>query len=108
MRWLQTAVLASAIAWAPAIAAALDAGTANLAGAPARIGRCNLPDLWRFLANVSKDAEVYFPGSEQFNQFSQRWSNVEPPAVNITFLPATENDVVEIVSISYHVGDNSC
>lgn len=98
MRWLRTAVLASAVAWAPATAVPLDSEAVNTAGAPARIGRCSLPDLWKFLSNVSKDADVYFPGSEQFAQFSERWSNVGPPAVNITFLPATENDVVEIVS----------
>jgi hypothetical protein len=59
---------------------------------------CNRSDFWNFASSLSKDAEVYFPGSTQFDQFTQRWSNLESPAVNITVLPATEKDVVEIVS----------
>jgi hypothetical protein len=55
---------------------------------------CNIPE---FVSNLSSQAEVYLPGSAQFDQFSERWSNLETPIVNITILPATEDDVVKIV-----------
>ncbi|KAL2128641.1 hypothetical protein VTI74DRAFT_8914 [Chaetomium olivicolor] len=98
MRW--TNLLASAAAWAVASAVVdSDPELGFIAGARP----CSILDFWRFALSLSRDAEVYFPGSNGFNQFSQRWSNLETPAVNITVLPATENDVVAIVQIA-----NSC
>lgn len=58
---------------------------------------CSIPDFWRFITRLSHNAEIYFQGQNKFNTYSIRWSNVGTPKVNITILPATENDVVEIV-----------
>ncbi|RYP37486.1 hypothetical protein DL768_010866 [Monosporascus sp. mg162] len=105
MRWLQTKLLATAVAWAFATATPVDETTASPVGSDTeytvhatRAPGCSLPDL--FVSRLSRQAEVYFPGSAQFDQFSQRWSNLETPIVNVTVLPATENDVVEIVRIA--------
>ncbi|RBR04649.1 uncharacterized protein FIESC28_11514 [Fusarium coffeatum] len=46
---------------------------------------------------LSSSAKVYFPGSDEFDAASKRWSNLDTPSVNIVVVPATENDVVEIV-----------
>jgi hypothetical protein len=99
MRWVQTKILATAVAWAFATATTVDSDTQYVAEAAARAG-CSLPDFWRFATTLSKQAEVYFPGSAGFTQYSQRWSNLEAPTVTITVLPATEQDVVEIVGFS--------
>lgn len=47
---------------------------------------------------LSASAKVYFPGTEDFEAASKRWSNLDKPTANIVVVPATENDVVEIVS----------
>lgn len=46
---------------------------------------------------LSPAAKVYFPGSEEFEVASTRWSVLEAPKVNIVVVPGTENDVVETV-----------
>jgi len=51
---------------------------------------------------LSSSAKVYFPGSDEFDAASKRWSNLDTPSVNIVVVPATENDVVEIVSLFLH------
>lgn len=65
----------------------------------------NVPD-WgcdfnNFASKLSPGAEVYFPGSSEFIQYTERWSNLDPPKVNITVLPATDQDVAETVSSSF-------
>jgi hypothetical protein len=47
---------------------------------------------------LSSTAKVYYPGSNEFEEASSRWSNLEIPTVNIVVVPSTENDVVETVS----------
>lgn len=47
---------------------------------------------------LSSAAKVYYPGSDEFEKASTRWSNLELPTVNIVVVPSTENDVVETVS----------
>lgn len=47
---------------------------------------------------LSSSAKVYYPGSNEFEEASSRWSNMEIPTVNIVVVPSTENDVVETVS----------
>ena len=49
---------------------------------------------------LSVSAKVYYPGSDEFEQASTRWSNLEKPTVNIVVVPGTENDVVETVSFA--------
>lgn len=52
---------------------------------------------------LSASAKVYFPGSDDFETASTRWSNLDVPTVNIVVVPGTENDVVETVSCVLHV-----
>ncbi|QPC80378.1 hypothetical protein HYE68_011130 [Fusarium pseudograminearum] len=49
---------------------------------------------------LSASAKVYFPGTEDFEAASKRWSNLDTPTANIVVVPATENDVVEIVKFA--------
>ncbi|KAK5994217.1 FAD-linked oxidoreductase chyH [Cladobotryum mycophilum] len=49
---------------------------------------------------LSVNAKVYYPGSDEFNQASSRWSNLKPPTVNVVVVPGTENDVVETVKFA--------
>ena len=87
MRWTQTELLATIVAGAVvATASSVNCG-------------CGLSDFRKLVTNLSQEAEVYYPGSAQFDQLSQRWSNLETPIVNVEVLPATEKDVAEIVSL---------
>ncbi|KAK4230342.1 hypothetical protein QBC38DRAFT_469282 [Podospora fimiseda] len=61
---------------------------------------CDWTDFWKLGNQLSKDAEIYLPESTEWTSVSQRWSNVGTPTVNITILPANENDVVEIVKMA--------
>ncbi|KAK6812569.1 hypothetical protein RU639_011736 [Aspergillus parasiticus] len=49
---------------------------------------------------LSPTAKVYFPGSEEFDVASTRWSVLDAPKVNIVVVPGTENDVVETVKFA--------
>ncbi|KAL4728692.1 FAD-linked oxidoreductase chry5 [Fusarium chlamydosporum] len=49
---------------------------------------------------LSASAKVYFPGSDDFETASTRWSNLDVPTVNIVVVPSTENDVVETVKFA--------
>jgi len=64
------------------------------------IGRGNVGpvDYTELKARLSSSAEVYFPGSIDFAQSTGRWSNASTPVANIVAVPATEQDVVNIVS----------
>lgn len=48
---------------------------------------------------LSSSAKAYYPGSAEFVSASTRWSNLDLPTANIVVSPATENDVVETVSL---------
>ncbi|AEO63152.1 uncharacterized protein THITE_2108049 [Thermothielavioides terrestris NRRL 8126] len=97
------AVVALAAATATASAAPAEAVLATSAATPSAppaaatsAAHCSLSDLEKQLSGI----EIYLPGSDQFTQYSARWSNVGAPIVNVTVLPATENDVVQIVSFA--------
>lgn len=47
---------------------------------------------------LSSNAQIILPSSERFDNATARWSLLEQPRVNIVAVPATEDDVVEIVS----------
>ncbi|KAB8220157.1 FAD-binding domain-containing protein [Aspergillus novoparasiticus] len=49
---------------------------------------------------LSSSAKIYYPGSDEFEEASSRWSNLETPTVNIVVVPSTENDVVETVKFA--------
>ena len=95
MRWPQTGLLATMVAGAVATAPPDHLDIQYPMSAASHDSACSLPG---FVSNLSSQAEIYLPGSAEFAQFSERWSNLETPIVNITILPATENDVVKIVS----------
>lgn len=49
---------------------------------------------------LSGSAQIYLPGSALFTEYTARWSNVSIPVANAVVVPATEQDVVQIVNIS--------
>ncbi|KAH7377538.1 FAD binding domain-containing protein [Cadophora sp. MPI-SDFR-AT-0126] len=51
-------------------------------------------------AKLSASAKIYLPGSELFNEYTARWSNVSTPTANVVVVPGTENDVVQIVKFA--------
>ncbi len=51
-------------------------------------------------AKLSKTAEIYLPGSDGFDDLVARWSNLSTPVANVVVVPSTENDIVQIVSLS--------
>ena len=76
-----------------------DDSTVVVADSAARPGTyCGLTDFRRLVPKLSAQAEIYYPGSSQFATLSQRWSNLQTPTVNVEVVPASEADVVEIVS----------
>ena len=101
MRWLQAQVLAAVVACV-AVANASSSTWGNWE-APEKeyvIPGCHrLIEFWRFAARLSKTAEMYYTDSEEFEQYTERWSNVGAPTANITILPANEQDIVHIVSV---------
>lgn len=90
MCWIRTKLVAAAIVWALATAAPAEAAVTR---------SCSLGDFSKLVSGLSSQAEVYYPGSAQFTQYSNRWSSLDAPVVNVTVLPATEADVVQIVGL---------
>lgn len=54
-------------------------------------------DYQALVASLSSTAKVFYAGSDDFNNITTRWSNLEMPTVNVVVRPTTENDVVETV-----------
>ncbi|KAF4994529.1 hypothetical protein FGRMN_5738 [Fusarium graminum] len=57
-------------------------------------------DYKTFGKELSQTARVYYPGSDEFNAASTRWSNLDLPTVNIVVVPGTEEDVVKTVQFA--------
>lgn len=55
----------------------------------------NYEDLKR---QLSKSAEIYKPGSDQFDGVVARWSNASVPHASIVVVPNNEQDIVKTVS----------
>ncbi|KAL2864978.1 putative FAD-dependent oxygenase [Aspergillus lucknowensis] len=55
------------------------------------------PDVQALGSALSPTAEIYFPGSDEFEAATTRWSVLETPTVNVVVVPGTENDVVATV-----------
>jgi hypothetical protein len=51
--------------------------------------------------NLSPTAKIYYPGSEEFEEASERWSVLDAPTVNVVVVPGIENDVAETVIFSF-------
>lgn len=56
-------------------------------------------DVKPLAAQLSRGAQIYFPGSESFSNLTVRWSNLSPPTPNVVIAPATEKDVSKIVCL---------
>ena len=56
-----------------------------------------IDDLAELGKKLSPTAKVYYPGSEDFEEASARWSVLDAPRVNVVVVPGTENDVAETV-----------
>lgn len=46
---------------------------------------------------LSDGTQVFQPGSQQFNDATLRWSALDEPNPNVVIVPATEQDVAQIV-----------
>lgn len=84
------------LAWATVVASR---------GLPARSSW--LDDLYKRSDNLeqlgqrlSRDAEIFLPGSDGYNEATTRWSELSKPTVNIVVVPATTNDVAETVKFA--------
>lgn len=55
-------------------------------------------DYSQLAKKLSPSAQIYLPGSGEFNSLVARWSNLSIPVANVVVVPATENDVVQTVS----------
>lgn len=49
-------------------------------------------------ARLSEGAKIHYPGTEDFDRATNRWSVLDAPDINIVVVPATESDVAETVS----------
>jgi len=114
MHWFKAELLATAVVWALTAAstpdsleydipADIDTGFAVNTAPVSLPDHLRLPEFWRFASRLSRKAEIYYPDTEGFRNYSQRWSNLEKPIVNITVLPATERDVIETVRFANKV-----
>ncbi len=56
-------------------------------------------DLAQLGQQLSSTAEIYFPGSAEFEAASARWSVLQAPKVNLVVVPGTEKDVALTVSL---------
>lgn len=82
-----------------AIAVATTWATDVIAGSNQDAARADVVNSVRKLGpKLSSNAQIILPSSEQFDEVTARWSLLKKPHVNVAVVPATENDVVEIVS----------
>ena len=61
---------------------------------------CQIDDLTELGKKLSPSAKIYYPGSEDFEEATARWSVLDAPKVKVVVVPGTENDVVETVIFS--------
>jgi hypothetical protein len=66
---------------------------------PRNVGASN-EEIEAFGAKLSGETKIYFPGSEDFEKASTRWSNLELPQISIVIVPGTENDVAETIKFA--------
>ncbi|PWI65412.1 hypothetical protein PCL_07013 [Purpureocillium lilacinum] len=52
---------------------------------------------------LSANASVYWPGSEEFENATERWSVLQAPKVNVVVVPASERDVSETVKFANRI-----
>ncbi|KAH8803017.1 hypothetical protein F5884DRAFT_494268 [Xylogone sp. PMI_703] len=68
------------------------------------LSREDLPQSFSYVTGLGEKlshlAQILYPGSEQFEAASARWSVLDAPQVNVVVVPGTENDVVETVKFA--------
>ncbi|GAP93388.2 putative FAD-dependent oxygenase [Rosellinia necatrix] len=88
-------------------------GTIILSACAVRAASCSTPPIncqspmqvFRDLTNsLSSDAGVFFPGSDEFQAATTRWSELDTPTVDIIVSPATEEDVARTVQQANECG----
>lgn len=99
MRWSNVLTAVAALA---STAATQDVTASG--GSSSSCGFWRYANLTELASKLSANADIYLPGSAEFADLSQRWSELEIPQVNVTVAPATENDVVQTVSGLPHPG----
>lgn len=60
-------------------------------------------DIHDLKMNLSPSAQVYWPGSDEFEEATTRWSNFELPNINVVVVPGTDEDVSETVSLDLNL-----
>jgi hypothetical protein len=48
---------------------------------------------------LSRNAQIYLPGSGEFDAAVARWSDLSTPVANVVVVPNTEHDIVETVRL---------
>ncbi|PGH06143.1 hypothetical protein GX51_02531 [Blastomyces parvus] len=84
--------LAALVAWTTAVANQVNPFSSNNPHA-----RVDFTELGRTLSST---AEIYLPGSDEFNVAVTRWSNLAVPVANVVVVPGTEADVVKTVKFA--------
>ncbi|KLJ06466.1 hypothetical protein EMPG_10142 [Blastomyces silverae] len=84
--------LAALVAWTTAVASQDN----PFSSINAR-GRVDFTELGRTLSST---AEIYLPGSDEFDAAVARWSNLAVPVANVVVVPGTEDDVVKTVKFA--------
>jgi hypothetical protein len=94
MHWIR--LIAATVLSVPGVAAAA-AVVEEHAVSDALTGKCPITGLDQLVKKLSKDAQVFFPGSAEFVLATTRWSSLDLPNISIVVVPDTENDVAETV-----------
>lgn len=55
-------------------------------------------DVQAIASQLSANAKIYLPGTNEFTTYTTRWSNLEAPTPSVVIAPGTEKDVQHIVS----------
>ncbi|KAN0112381.1 FAD binding domain containing protein [Hyaloscypha variabilis] len=90
---LKFAALSALSVWASAVACR---DIVSASGLEARNG-VNYTEL---ATKLSKNAQIYLPGSDAFDAAVARWSNLSTPVANVVVVPSTEHDIVETVNFA--------
>jgi hypothetical protein len=89
--------LAALSAWAAAVAC-------RDVSAPGLEARSDSPagrgvNYTQLATKLSRNAQIYLPGSDAFDAAVARWSNLSTPLANVVVVPSTEHDIVETVRL---------
>ena len=98
MHRLTLEVLTAVAAWAITSACQKVPVARNWLGGVGPRGNDDLKELGE---KLSPAAKTYFPGSDEFEETSARWSVLDAPKVNVVVVPGTENDVAETVNFLF-------